>query len=69
VGSRNANWKRETNDPGLEACGPSECGAITPENGIGGYEVGESTREEEDAAQQAEDVEGRKAEFRSRRRV
>jgi hypothetical protein len=62
VGSKSANWERGTNNPGLEACGPSECGAIVPENGVGGYEVGENTRKEEDAAQQAEDIEGRKAE-------
>lgn len=43
--------------PGFYACGPGDCGAVVPGERGAGYEVGEGGGEEEEAAEDAEDVE------------
>ena len=49
--------EEEMYEPGFYPRGARECGAVAPEDGVAGDEVGCDAGEEEEAAEDAEDVE------------
>ena len=44
-------------EKGFDACGAGPCWSIAPQDGVAGYEVGECAGEEDQATEDAEDVE------------
>jgi len=54
---------RSTYEPSFERAGTGECGAVVPEEALARDEVAEGAGEEEEAGEEAEDVEGADAWF------